>query len=194
MKQFKTLDDAQKVINELYNTIEALKTKDQDRRGLKLSNNGDGTDPGDYVTLRQITKKQQEPDTEFRYRTFVWSKDGVVTSGEDSPAYIVGSGIDGCIPHQVWVCCEPGHEPSGGDLVINVAWTRYDSGGSPTISNLLDSDLHLPVGTNRRVFSSAFDNTPQLGQGAKVNKVITTGSATGFVSIGLVVKYGVKIR
>lgn len=193
-KQIKTLEDAQRTINDLYGQLENLRTKSQDLHGNRVTNAGDAQDPQDYVTLAQITAKNITPETEYRYRTIVLTKDGTVTTGEDSPGDIIGDGIDGT-PHQVWVCCEPGFEPSGGDLIINVAWTRYASDGTPTTTNLLTSDLHLPSGTSNRVFSSSFASpVPKLAVGAKINKVIVAGHNAGYVSIGLVIKNAFNVR
>lgn len=194
MKQIKSFDDAQKVINDLYNRLELLRTKDWDFKGLKISNAGDGVKDQDYVTLRQIKQTPVDNKLPYLYRTIVFSKDGAVEDAEDSPAMIIGDGIEGQ-PTQIWVCCEPGSEPSGGDLIINVAWTYYDESGSPTTTNLLTENLHLPSGTSNRVFSSAFANpVPTIGRGAKLNKVIVSANNASYVSIGVVLKFGVNIR
>lgn len=194
MKQIKTLDDAQKVINDLYNWIELHRTKDWDFTGLRIKNASDGIDDADYVTLRQIRKSPEKPASTNIYRTIVFSKDGEVTTDEDSPADIVGQGIEGQ-PVEVWVTCEPGFEPSGGDLIVNIAWTRYAEDGTPTTTNLLTSDLHLPSGQSRPAFSSAFAApVPTISRGSKLNKVIVAANNASFVSIGLVMKVGVNIR
>lgn len=194
MKQFKTIQDAQKVLNDLYNWIELHRTKNWDFTGLRITNAGDGVDDSDYVTVRQIKKKPEDAPNSYVYRTIVFSKDGQVSDGEESPADVIGQGIEGQ-PIEVWVLAEPGFEPSGGDLIVNIAWTRYASDGTPTTTNLLATDLHLPSGQSQPAFSSAFTSpVPTIGRGAKLNKVIVTANNAGFVSIGLVMKVGVNVR
>jgi hypothetical protein len=192
-KQIKTLEDAQKAINELYNRLELQRTKDWDFTGLKIKNAGDGVDPTDYVTLQQLPSLKNQEVIDNDYYTIVFSKDGIVTTGEESPGFIIGNGREG-VPTQVWVVCEPGNEPSGGPLTINVSWTYIDAiTGLDVTTNLLSVDLSLPSATSQRVFSSNFISpAPRLGNGAKINKVIVAGNNAGYVSVGLVVKVKVK--
>lgn len=188
MKQIKSLDDAQKVINDLYNRLELQRTKDWNFSGLKIKNASNGVDPQDYATVAQLPTVPTVDTTDNDFYTIVFSKDGQVTTGEESPSFIIGTGREG-YPTQIWVVCEPTFEPSGGDLIVNVAWTTYDDSGTPHTLSLLSSDLHLPSGTSNRVFSSSFASpVPKLGNGAKLNKIIVAGNNASYVSIGLVVK------
>jgi hypothetical protein len=194
MKQIKSLDDAQKVINDLYNRLELLRTKDWDFKGLKIKNAGDGVDPTDYATLQQVQQPSVSAGVDNDYYTVVFSKDGTVSDGEESPEFVIGKGREGQ-PLEVWVKCREGFEPAGGDLVINVSWTRYDLSSSPVTVNLLSTDLHLPRDTSNPVFSSAFATPiPKLSRGSVINKVIVTGSNAGYVSVGLVVKVLEQVR
>lgn len=194
MKQIKTLDDAQKVINDLYNWIELHRTKDWDFSKLRIKNASPAVDPNDYVIFSQLTQPVVSDNTDNDFYTVVFSKDGQVTDLENSPEFVIGNGREGQ-PTQIWVKCLQGFEPSGGDLIINVSWTRYDLGGSPVTVNLLASNLHLPNGTSSPVSSSAFAApVPKFSQGSVLNKVIVSGNNASFVSVGVVVKVLNQIR
>lgn len=194
MKQIKSLDDAQKVINEIYNRLELLRTKDWDFTKLRIKNASDGVDPQDYATVAQLKVAPPPDNNDNDYYTIVFDKDGQVADGENSPEFVIGNGREGQ-PVQIWVKCKLGFEPSGGDLVVNVSWTRYTSAGAPVTVNLLTTDLHLPSGTSNPVFSSAFASpVPILGNGSVIDKVVITASNASYVSIGLVVKVLNKTR
>ena len=196
MRIINTLADAQKVINELLDWKSLLSTKDWDFHQLKITNAADGVADRDYVTVEQLNNSKTTLDTitkvivanqDDQFYTIVFSKDGTVFTGDESAAYIVGSGREGT-PVQVWLACESA--PTSAVLSINITFTFINPVTSAvTTASLLQTSLTIPVSSTTRVFASNFTvPTPTLGNGVKINKVIVSGGDAAYVSVGLVVK------
>ena len=196
MRIIRSFDDVQKVINELLDWQNLRSTKNWDFHQLKITNASDGTEPRDYVTLEQLKASKTTLDTitkvvvsnrEDQFFTIVFSKDGTVFTGDNSPAYIVGNGREG-LPTQVWLACEVA--PASAPLAINLVVTYIDpSTLAVTTANLLSTSLSIPIGSTTRVFSGEFTTPmPYLASGAKINKVVVTGGDAAYVSVGVVVK------
>lgn len=196
MRIVRSLEDVQKILKDILDWKDKISTKDWDFHQLKITNATDGTAPRDYVTLEQLEASKTtnddinklirsgRPDQNY---TIVFSKDGVVVTGENSPPYIVGTGREGQ-PIQVWVAAEVA--PTSANLTVNVQVTYTNPGDDAQNSfNLLLVDLVLPIGQTLRVFTSTFITPlPSFGHGVKVTKVITSGGNAAYVSIGVVVQ------
>ncbi len=144
IRKINSIADAQKAFNDLNDWISLHSTKDWNFNGLRIKNASDAVDQQDYVTLAQLQSPKNADAVDNDFYTIVFDKDGEVNDGDLSAEFVIGQGRQGQ-PTEVWVKCKAGFEPSGGDLIINVSWTRYNQIGGATITNLLATDLHLPL-------------------------------------------------
>lgn len=176
MRTINSLADVQIVLRDLLNWKSAQQTKNQDLHGLRITNAGDGVDPGDYATLRQVQSSSQSSQNVDQFYTIVWATNSLIT-GQLVPAWETGKGRDG-LPHEVWLKCRTA--PSGGDLEV-----QFTIDGT----NLLSSPITIPNGGTTKVFSSSFVSpVPKVGEHSEILPVIVNNAGAGVISFGLVVK------
>lgn len=179
MREIKDIKGARILGKELGQWKDRLSSKNQDLKGLKIQNAGDATDPGDYVTLRQLHQllpDNMNPDQHF---SIPFSSVGVVSIGQVSAPFIVGSDRVGN-PTAISVAVPSiSQAPSGGPLIVNLTLNGVD---------MLATPLTLNVGEEGAIFSSQFISPlPKLAVGYKiVPKIIAAGGAS-FVTIQLYV-------
>jgi len=188
MRAINDLKDVQLVLNGLNNFVDKFNSKSIDRKGLKFTNNGPATDPGDYVILSQLPSLVNTSNDNEQHYTAVFSDSGVVGTGDVVPAFIAGFERVG-FPVAVNMVVHPlGSAPSTGDLTINIFVGRNIS-GIITGQNILKTDLTLPQGTFGPVSASNFiQNVPYVGDKFVVYPVITNGAGAAVVTIGVVLR------
>lgn len=188
MRAINNLSDVQIVLNQLNNFVDKFNSKSIDRSGLKFTNNGAATDPGDYVILSQLPSLNETSSTSEQHYTAVFSDSGVVGTGDIIPVFVAGFERTG-YPVAVNIAVSPlGAAPSTGNLTINIFVGRNVSG---TIQgqNILKTDLSLSQGTFGPISASNFiSNVPYLGQGFVMYPVITNGAGAAVVTIGVILK------
>jgi hypothetical protein len=187
MRAVKNLSDVQIVLNGHDNFINNFKASSVDRSGLKFTGNGDGTQPQDYVTLKQLNNAianvpNANASTGTQHYTAVWTEDGVVTTGQQFPAFVAGYQRTG-LPIGVKVIAVG--QPSGGNLTVNIYCGISVSGGI----NILANDLIFPPGQTVVASSSNFVNpVPYIGTDFIVYPVITNGAGASVVTIELILQ------
>lgn len=187
MRAIKTLSDVQLVLNQHDNFINNFGSKDVDRKGLKIVNNGDGKNPQDYVTLVQMQtaiNMATAPATSKskQHYTMVWTEDGTVITGQQIPGFIAGYERSG-LPIGAKVLAING--PSTGNLTVNfMAGVNLTS-----MVKLLVADIIFPPGQQSAVSSSNFVNPiPYIGTDFIVFPVITNGAGAGVVTLELLLE------
>lgn len=179
MREIDNLKDARVIVKELSQWKDRISSKNQDLKGLKIQNAGDATDPGDYVTLRQLSSLLPTITTPNQHFSIPFSSVGVVSVGQISAPFIVGSDRVGN-PSAISVAVPTmAQAPTGGPLTINLTLNGID---------MLAVPLVLNTGTEGPIFSSQFISPlPKLAVGYKiVPKIIAAGGAS-FVTIQLYV-------
>lgn len=188
MKPVSTFQEVQKALQELFNFRDTFRTRDQDLAGKRIRNAAPAIQKGDYVTLEQIPTVQETPQILYsRYYSIPWSIDGTPTITDEVVKFPVGNGREG-IPHQVILTAR--NAPSGGPLTINLNVRTIDAVTDLDVdTEILNSDLSLPDGETRRVYSSKFisgiQNLQNLSEAWPVIKAVNGASG---VTIVLVVK------
>lgn len=191
MRAIKTLSDVQIVLNQHDTLLNNLTSKDIDRKGLKITGAGNGTNQQDYVTLSQIqsliSQSQQSPtNPSIQHFGIVFTEDGVVTTGMQIPAYIPSPERTGLPIACKVLAIGP---PSGGNLTVNF----YVGTDLTTGKNLLAADIIVPPGTASIVTSSNFINpVPYFGTNTIIFPVITNGAGASVVTMEIFVKRGVS--
>lgn len=177
MREVKNIEDARIVIKEIAQWKDRISSKSQDLKGLKIQNAGDATEPGDYVTLRQLPSLVQAPTVAPQHYSIPFSAPGLIVTGQMSPPYIVGQDRVG-IPTSISVAVPSAAQaPTGVPLIVNLNINGI---------NMLVNNLTLPVGQEGPVSSSAFVNPlPKLAIGNKIVPVIIQGGGAQFVTIQL---------
>lgn len=180
MRKVSTIQDVQIVLKELGQWKDRLSSKNQDFKGLKIQNAGDATEPGDYVTLRQLqtaTSTNSQADQNY---SIPFSSIGTVVVGQVAAPYIVGKDRVGT-PTLISVAVPTKTQaPTGQALIVNLALNG---------TNLLVNNLQLPAGAEGPVSSSQFiAPMPILKVGDKLVPVIIQAGAAQFVTIQLYVK------
>lgn len=183
MRAINNLSDAQLVLNSHENFINNFNAKSIDRRGLKLVNNGDATDPQDYVTLKQLPSLISTPQPQQdQHYTAVFTQDGIINTGDIIPAFIAGYERTGT-PVAVKIFAR--QAPSGGNATINI----YVGADGVSGQNILANDLILPNGSLAVASSSDFiPALPYVGMNFVVYPVITNGASAAIVTIELILK------
>lgn len=192
MRAIKTLSDVQIVLNAHDNFINSFNSQSINRNGLKLTGNGNATQPQDYTTLSQvntaIAAATQAPSTSGgqQHYTMVWTEDGIVTTGQQLCAFIAGYQRTG-LPVAVKILAIG--SPSGGNLTVNIFAGITITGANGTGGNILASDIVFPPGASTPVSSSNFVNPiPYIGTDYIVYPVITNGAGASAVTIEVILK------
>lgn len=175
MRIVSSFADVNSVIKPIQDFISLFKTKDTNRNGLRLKNNGDAVDPQDYVTLKQLSAGQNTQVNIGQFYTVVFTSSSVPSPGSTNPNWVTGIDRDG-IPIQVWLKCVTA--PSGGPCAINILL----NGSSILTSNLSTTDALVH-------YTSSFVNpVPKLGLYSVLvpNFVSINGAAN--ISIGVVIQ------
>jgi len=175
MRRIKTIEDAQKAINEILDWKDTLSSKNIDLKGRRVVNAGRSIDLTDYVTKQELQDTIQQFKQDDPTYTMVFSND-TVDDGYIFPEYVAGRNRDG-YPHDCWVKCIG--MPTEGSLIV-----RFYINGI----QLLTDDLELTAGSVKQVHSSGFVvPTPKVGFSSIGRcEVIQSGGATG-VSAGIVI-------
>jgi hypothetical protein len=189
MRAINNLSDVQIVLNQHDTALSNIASKDIDRKGLKITGAGNGTNQQDYVTLSQmqaaITTAQQSPtNPSIQHFGIVFTEDGIVTTGMQIPAYIPSPERTGLPIACKVLAIGP---PSGGNLTVNF----YVGTDLTTGKSLLASDIIVPPGTAMIVTSSNFINPiPYFGTNTIIYPVITNGAGASVVTMEIFVKRG----
>lgn len=179
MREIKTLDDATIVIKELAQWKDRLSSKNQDFKGLKIQNAGEGTEPNDYVTLSQLQQAVTPSAAPNQNFSIPFSAPGPVTTGQISPPFIVGTDRVGNPTSISVAVTSVSQAPATGPLIVNL-----NLNGIP----MLATNLSLPVGNEGPVSSSMFITPlPKLSAGSKIVPVIISGGGASYVTIQLYV-------
>jgi|SRR5580693_4159212 hypothetical protein len=178
MRVAKTIDDVNIILKQILNRNSSLDTKNRDNKGLKVTNAGDATDPGDYVTLRQLKQVTQQIPTGPDYFSIPFSSDGVVAVGDLVPPYNPGTGRTGK-PYEVILSATV--PAVSQDLKMNIQING---------TNILKNDIDLPIGQTNAVASSDFiNNLPMVGRLSTIVPIVTQADGTSAaVTITLVVQ------
>lgn len=178
MRAIKTLADAQIIINAILNRLDRIETKNFDRKGLRLINNGDAVDSQDYVTLKQLQSSAVPSIPGNDYFSIPFSDTGVVAVGDLIPPYNPGNGRTGK-PYQVIL--DAINPPLTTPLTMNVQINGV---------SILKNPISFPVSGTQSVFSSDFiPALPMVAFGIRVQPVvISADGATSGVTITLVVQ------
>jgi hypothetical protein len=175
MRIVKSFEDVNIVIKPIQDFISLFKTKDFDRQGLRLKNNGNAIDPQDYVTLGQLKSNEQSSQLQDIFYTIVFSFGGVPAAGSANPDWVTGLMREG-IPIEVWGKVKIA--PVGGPFAFNVLL----NGTSLLTSNISFTD------TNPHHSSSFVNPVPLLGRYSTLTPTLATINNAANVSIGVVVK------
>jgi len=172
----KTLDDAQRAINELQDWKDKLTTAPWDFHGLRITNASPSKDDNDYVIRAELIKPPPAANLEHDVYTAVFSRDAPV-DGEIIPSYVAGTDRDGKLV-QVWLTAIGA--PASAALVIN-----------PTLNGvtLLTAPITLPISSTAVIVSNAFVSPfPVVGYQTKLGGIVITGGGATGVSMGIVVR------
>lgn len=179
MRAVKDLKDVQIVLKEIGQWKDRINSSNQDFKGLKIQNAGDATEPGDYVTLRQLQTFVPPIVTPDQHFSIPFSSTGPVIAGQLSAPFIVGTDRVGN-PTAVSVAVPTVTQaPTGGPLIVNIALNGV---------NMLVASLELPAGQEGPVTVSNFITPlPKLYAGAKLVPIIISSAGASFVTIQLYV-------
>jgi hypothetical protein len=179
MRRILTLSDAEIMLKEISQWKDRISSKSQDLKGLKIQNAGPATEPNDYVILSQVQQLVAPVITPDQHFSIPFSTSGPVTTGQLSAPFIVGTDRVGN-PSSISVAVPSSAQaPTSGPLIVNLAMNG---------SNLLATNLQLPIGQEGPVSSSAFVSpTPKLAAGNKIVPVIIADGGASFVTIQLYV-------
>jgi hypothetical protein len=179
MRQIKDIQGARIVGKELGQWKDRISSKNQDLKGLKIQNAGDASEPGDYVTLRQLHELLPNISSPDQHFSIPFSSVGVVSIGQISAPFIVGSDRVGN-PTAISVAVPSiTQAPSGGPLTVNLTLNGADMLATPLILN---------SGAEGPVTSSQFITPlPKLAVGYKIVPKIITANGAAFVTIQLYV-------
>lgn len=179
MREIKSLEDAKIVIKELAQWKDRISSKSQDLKGLKIQNAGDATQPGDYVTLRQLNNSLPQVVTPNQHFSIPFSSTGPVTDGQLSAPFIVGSDRVGKPTAISVAVAGSAQTPVGGPLTVNISLNG---------TNMLLTNLELPAGQVGPVTVSNFVSPlPILSVGALLLPVIIAANGASYVTIQLYV-------
>lgn len=177
MRTVKTIADVQIVLNELLDFKAKLLTKSWDLRGLRITNAGVSVDPQDYVTKGELQQFVSARVPQDQYYTQVFSVSSAPADGEFSPPFVVQAGREG-YPYFAWVAAI--NAPSSAICKVNIQLAG---------TNILSSDLQLPIGAQGPVSSAQFINPkPKIGTKAFMNAVVNKAGGVSLLSIGLVIQ------
>ena len=149
-RQIKTLQDAHKGINDLFDYSQHLETSDWNRKGQRIRNNAPGVDGKDYVILDQLKGvadnikrvEQQAVQDLFIGITFgIGVGAPVIVANHVTPPYVVWS-ENILIPLEAYILANVPNV--GSDLLIDIILNETDSIFGST-------KLTLPNGTSPRV-------------------------------------------
>lgn len=182
MRAVTNLKDVQLVLNAHDTFINTFKSQSINRQGLKLTNNGNATDPQDYVTLSQIPAPVTPPNVAVNsYYTAVFTQSGIINTGDVIPAFIAGFERTG-LPISVKMLAIT---PPTTTCTINIA-VGADAAHT---QNILAQDLTFPIGGVLVVSSSNFINPlPYVGTNFVMYPVITNGGGAGVVTIEIILQ------
>jgi hypothetical protein len=182
MRAIHNLSDVQLVLNAHDTFINKFNSQSINRQGLKLTNNGKATDPGDYVILSQLpTPTTPVNPAVNQYYTAVFTQSGIINTGDVIPAFIAGFERTG-LPVAVKVVALT---PPTSTCTINIAV----GAGVGLMQNILAADLSIPIGSNVVISSSNFINpVPYVGTNFIMYPVITSGGGAGVVTIEIVLQ------
>lgn len=179
MREIDNLKDARVIVKELSQWKDRISSKNQDFKGLKIQNAGDATDPGDYVTLRQLQQLVPNIITPDQHFSIPFSSVGAVSVGQTSAPFIVGSDRVGN-PSAISIAVPSiAQAPTSGPLTVNLTLNGID---------MLSVPLTLNVGEEGAKFSSQFISPlPKLAVGYKIVPKIVAAGGASFVTIQLYV-------
>lgn len=178
MRVAKNLDDVNIILKQILDRNATKDTKDNDMRGLRIKNASPAVDPGDYVTLSQLTQATSKAPVSNDYFSIPMSSTGVVVVGALSAPFNPGTGRTGKL-YEVLVAATVAAVSQ--DLKVNVQLNGV---------SILKNDLTLPIGQTNAVASSDFINPlPMVGKLSSIVPVITQADGTSaLVTITLVVQ------
>lgn len=185
MRSIKSIQDADIVVKPILDFKSRLENKHWDRHGLQIKNNADATDPGDYVTLRQLPVIPTIPPQQDQHYSIVFTTSSTVTDGMAIPCFTIGQERTG-IPIRVKATCETA--PIS-DAFINVALNPDPTGDPSKYANILQTNLKMPAGSFEVSVSSEFViPLPRFGVNYKVKPIIVTAAGMGLVTITVIVQ------
>ena len=177
MRIVKNFSDVNNVLKPIQDFISLFTTKDADRRGLRLKNNGDAIDTQDYVTLKQLNASTQSSNIQDIYYTVVFAFPGIPVASGTIPNWVTGINREGT-PIEIWVRCNGA--PNAGPFKCNVLLN-----GIALLTNYISV-----TDTNIHHTSSFINPIPQLGRYSTLVPQIPFVNGAADISIGVVIKRG----
>jgi hypothetical protein len=177
MREPKNLPQVIVMLKEIGQWKDRISSKNQNLNGLKIQNAGNATEPQDYVTLSQLQTLVAPVSNPNQNYSIPFSSVGPVSNGQISAPFIVGTDRVGN-PTAISVAVpSTSQAPTGVPLIVNLALNG---------TNMLATNLTLPIGAEGPVFSSQFINPlPVLLTGTKIVPVIVQAGGASYVTIQL---------